>query len=154
MRSSHETKQAMFRVALAAQCAGETYMTANRIAVGLLRTDAFRELADRLQIAPADAISAIEDPNVLSFDECERRVQQDLAERGFDFASKEHQASVQRRPLDPAVKPVFDAILEEHGHLAVPPLELLRRIVNMDPELAARLAEQGLPAEALEGVRL
>ena len=153
MDSSNETKRAMFWVALAAQCAGEAHVTANRIAVGLLRTDAFRKLAERLRIVPADVIVAIEDPHVLSFEECERRVMQDLAAKGLEFASKEHQATVQRRPLEPPVKPVFDEILEEYGHLGVPPMELLRRVVSVEPVLAARLAEQGVTAEALgEGV--
>ena len=145
----------MFWVALAAQYAEETHVTANRIAVGLLRTDAFRKLAERLQIVPADVIAAIEDPHVLPFEECERRVTQDLAGKGMELASKEHQATVQRRPLEPAVEPVIGEILEEYGHLGVPPMELLRRVVLVDPALAGRLAEQGVTVEALgEGVGL
>src|SRR5688572_32315156 len=38
-RDSLETKWAMFWAALAAQCAGETHMTANRIAAALLRSE-------------------------------------------------------------------------------------------------------------------
>jgi hypothetical protein len=150
MDSSNETKWAMFWAALAAQCAGETSVTANRIAVALLRTDSFHRLAERLQLVPADVIAAIEDPRVPSFEECERRVRQELAGKGMELASKEHQATVELRPLEPPMKDVIGAILEEHGHLGVAPMELLRRVVKAEPVIAARLAEQGVTAEAME----
>ncbi|MGZ5459568.1 MAG: hypothetical protein ACXW5U_10880 [Thermoanaerobaculia bacterium] len=41
----------MFWVALAAQCAGETHVTGNRIVVALFRTDSVRELCSRIRAA-------------------------------------------------------------------------------------------------------
>jgi hypothetical protein len=134
----------MLWAAAAAQCAGETYLTGNRIVVSLLRTSAFRELCQRLDVAPADVIGAVEDPPVLSFDECERRVKGDLAVSGLEFASPEHRDSVHLRPLDRAVKGVFDAVLEQHGHLGISPLELLLDLIRADPALEQSLAHQGL----------
>lgn len=147
--SSFETKLAMFWAAAAAQCAGETHLTRNRIVVSVLRTNAVMELCQRLHIAPADVIDAVEDPHALSFEECERRVRRDLAAYGHEFASKEHQASIQLRPLDPGVKEVFHTVMEQHGHLGVSPLELLLDLIRADPALAERLALHGLSADSI-----
>lgn len=149
-RISNETKRAMFWAALAAQHTGETHMTANRIAAALLRTDSIRELCARAQLDLGRLLDAVEDPQVLSFEECERLVWRELEEKGLEFASKEHQASVQRRPLQPEVLPVFSAILDRHGHMAASPLELLRDVLRADAALAARLAPHGLDAEAID----
>ena len=59
-------------------------------------------------------MSVMDDPQTLSFEECERRVMQDLADNGLELGSKAHQDTVVRRPLQPSVKPVFDALLESH----------------------------------------
>jgi hypothetical protein len=139
----------MFWAALAAQCADETHLTRNRIVVSLLRTDAVRQLCQHLQIAPAKVIEAVEDPRALSFEECERRVRSDLAESGLELGSKEHQASVQLRPLDPVVKHVFDTLLERDGQLAVTPLELLLVLLRADPPFAQRVADRGLTVGAI-----
>jgi len=139
----------MFWAAAAAQCAGETHLTGNRIVVALFRTGALRELCERLQIAPAGVIDAVEDPRALSFEECERRVREELAASGLEFASPAHRASVPLRPLDPGVKGVFDAVLERHGHLGVSPLELLLDLIRADPVLAQKLARQGLTAASI-----
>lgn len=148
-RSSSETKLAMLWAAAAAHCAGETQLTGNRIVVSLLRTGAVRELCRRLQIAPAEVIEAVEDPRVLSFEECERRVRGELAGNGHEFASPEHRASVPLRPLDAGVKGVFGAVLERPGHLGVSPLELLLDLIRADPALAQILARQGLTAASI-----
>lgn len=139
----------MFWVAAAAQCAGEICLTENRIVVSLLRTNAFREFCQRLHIAPDEVINAIEDPQALSFEECERRVRRDLAVNGHEFASQEHQASIQLRPLDPSVKGVFHAILEQQGQLGVSPLELLLDLIRTHPSLAQSLALHGLTADSI-----
>jgi hypothetical protein len=154
-RSSHETKVAMFRAALAAQCAGEPYMTANRIVASLLRTDSVRDLCSRAQIDIARVSEVVESSLTLSSEECERIVMRDLAEKGLEFASKEHQASVQLRPLEPRMREMLDDILERHGQLAIPPLELLLLVIRADTALAESLAAHGLTAEligtAIEG---
>lgn len=105
---SHETKLAMFWVALVAQCASETSLTGKRIVASLLRTGSVGEFCSRTQIDSARAFEAVEDRQTLSFEECVRRVRKDLTENGLEFASKEHQASVQLRPLEPGVREVFD----------------------------------------------
>ena len=147
--SSLETKRAMFWAALAAQCAGETHMTANRIVAALLRADTIREFCSRAHIDAARVMEAVEDPQALSFDECERRVRSELAAKGLELASREHQATVQLRPLDPAVRGVFDRVIERHGHIGVSPLELLLDLMRADAALAGRLAPHGLSAEAI-----
>lgn len=146
---SLETKLAMFWVALAAQCAGETHVTAKRIVAALLRTDSVRELCSRKQIDSARLFAAVEEPGTPSFEECQRRVRGDLAEKGLAFASKEHQASVQLRPLDPVAMGVVGAILERDGHLGASPLELLLDLIRADPGLAELLAPHGLDAESI-----
>jgi hypothetical protein len=106
--SSLETKWAMFWAALAAQCAGETHMTANRIVAALLRANTIREFCSRAQIDSARVMNALEDPQRMTFEECERRVRSQLAVHGLELGSREHQATIQSRPLEPAVRGVFD----------------------------------------------
>ena len=139
----------MFRAALAAQCAGEPYMTANRIVASLLRTESVRELCSRAQIDIARVSEVVESSLTLSAEECERIVMKDLAEKGLEFASKEHQASVQLRPLEPHMREMVDDILERHGQLAIPPLELLLHVIRADPALADSIAPWGLTAEVI-----
>jgi hypothetical protein len=148
-RLSHETKLAMFWVALATQCAGERSVTGKRIAASLLRTDSLRELCSRKQIDSARLFVAVEEPGTPSFEECQRRVRSDLAEKGLAFASKEHQATVQPRPLDPIALGVVGAILERDGHLGASPLELLLDLIRADAGLAELLAPHGLDAESI-----
>lgn len=133
----------MFWAALAAQCAGERTVTANRIVAALLRTPSVRALRDS-----ADLFAAVDDPRTLSFAECELRVMQDLVDHSLELGSKEHQATVERRPLEPAVKPVFDALLLEDQFL-VSPLELLLALIRADPALAERLAPHGLTIDTI-----
>ena len=133
-----DTRRAMFWAANAAQCAEERYVTVNRIVAALLRTPSVRALCS------PTAFVAMDDPGTLSFEECERRVMQDLADKGLELGSKEHQATVQRRHLEPSVKPVFDAILERPEQFMISPLELLLALVRADASLAERLAPHGL----------
>lgn len=148
-RYSHEMKRAMFWAALAAQCAGERYVASNRIVASLLRTPSVRELCSRAQIDPARVFGAVDDPQALSFEECEREVMQDLADKGLELGSQEHLASVERRPLEPAMKAVFDAIEQRPDRSAIAPLELLADLIRADPALAERLAAHGLTAGAI-----
>ena len=151
-QSSYETKMAMFWAALAAQCAGEPSVTGSRIVEALVRTNAVGKLCQHLQVDPQGVIDAVEDPQVLSFAECERRVRADLARKDLEFGSKEHQTSVQRRPLEPAVKGVFDAMLERHGNIGASPLELLLDLICATPTIADQLAPLGLTAESISAV--
>jgi hypothetical protein len=139
-----ETKRAMFRAVLAAQCAGEPVVTGRRIVAALLRTESIAAFCSRARIDSARVRDAVDDPATLAFDECERRMEAELAEKGLAFGSKEHQASVQRRPGDPRLKAVFDNIVERHGRLAVAPLELLFALMRADPVLARLLAPHGI----------
>jgi hypothetical protein len=139
----------MFWAALAAECSGETSMTANRIAASLLRTNTLRTFCSRAQIDDALLLSAIDDPQTSSFEECERRVMRKLAEDRIEFGSKEHQATVQRRPLEPVVRRVLDPIIERHGGIGVSPLVLLRDLIRAEPVLAERLAPHGLNLDAI-----
>ena len=148
-RSSHETKVAMFWAALAAQYAGEPDMTANRIVASLLRTDSVRELCSRAQVDIARVSEVVESALTLSSEECERMVMRDLAEKGLELGSKEHQAGVQLRPLEPRMRGVLDEILARHGQLAIPPLELLLHVVRADAALAESMAPHGLDAETI-----
>ena len=141
-----ETRRAMFWAALAAQCAGEPHVTANRIAAALLRTPSISALCTRLQIDSAVVRGAVDDPARPSFSDCEREVSRDLDERGVELGSREHQAIVELRPVDPLVKPVFDAVLKRREQFAIPPLELLLAFIDADPTLAERLAHHGLTA--------
>ena len=137
------------------QCAGETRITARRIAVSLLRTSSLIELLGRLQLELSDVLAAVEDAGTPSYDDCVRRVMSELDERGLEFASAEHQATVERRPLEqPAVKAVFDAILERHGAITVSPVDLLMDLLRADATLAGRLASCGLTIEAIDVARV
>lgn len=131
-----ETNRAMFRAALAAQAAGEPYVSADRIAGSLLHTDAVRDLCSRARIDSAQLLQVFDDPRAPSFEECARRL-------------KEDPSPLPRRPLDPLLKPALDAFLARHGHLAIPPLQLLLEILRADPELATRLASHGLTPEVI-----
>ncbi len=147
--SSLETKWAMFWAALAAQCAGETHMTANRIVAALLRANTIREFCSRTQIDSARVMDALEDPQTLSFEECERRVRNQLAVNGLQLGSRKHQATIQYRPVEPAVRGVLDRVIEQHGQIGVSPLELLLDLIRADSVLAECLAPHGLNAEAI-----
>ena len=139
----------MFRAALAAQSAGETHITAKRIVASLLRANTVREFCSRAQIDSARVFGAVDDPQALSFEECERKVMQDLADKGLELGSKEHQASVERRPLEPAMKAALDALEQRPDHSAIAPLELLVDLIRADSALAERLAAHGLTAGAI-----
>ena len=119
---SQQTKLAMFRAALAAQRAGETHVTQERIVAALLRVDA---VAERFP----HAVEQFGDSPAPSLEEC-----------------RDLMPTVERRPLEPSVKHVFDGILERHGRLAIPPLELLAALMDADPALAARFRGQGFLA--------
>ncbi len=147
--TSYETKLAMFGAAVVAQWADETYVTWNRIIAALLRTVSVGAFLSRARIDAARLLNAIEDPQAPSFEECERAVKRDLAEQSIEFASMEHQARIQLRPLDSVVREVFDAVLERHGQLGVPPLELLRDLLRSVPAFAERLRPHGLDAESI-----
>jgi hypothetical protein len=139
-----ETKRAMFWTALVAQCAGEPVVTGRRIVAALLRTESIAAFCARAGIDSARVRDAVDDPAELPFDECVRRVEAELAEKGLAFASHEHQASVERRPLDPRVKGVFDDMIERHGQLGDTPLEVLFAVMRADPVLAGLLAPYGI----------
>lgn len=147
--ASLETKRAMFRAAVVAQCAGETNVTANRIVAALLRADKITELCARAQIDSAGAMKAVEDPEKQSFEECERRVHHELAGTGVAFGSREHQAAIQFRPLDPVARRVLEPIIGEHEHVAVSPLKLLLDLIRADSVMAQRLAVHGLDATVI-----
>ena len=133
-----DTRRAMFWAGLAAQVAEERYVTTNRIVAALLRTPSVRALCSET------AFAVMDDPQTLSFDECERRVMRDLADKGLELGSKAHQDTVVRRHLEPSVKPVFDALLDRPEQFMVSPLELLVALVRTDDSLAERLAPHGL----------
>jgi hypothetical protein len=144
-----ETRRAMFWAALVAQCSGETHVTASRIAASLLRAGSVRELCERLHIALPGVLDAANDPATLPFEECVRRVEAGVAEQGRELGSKEHQASVQPRPLEPAIEGVFRGVVERHGALSEAPAAFLREILRVDPVLAERLAPHGLTVGAI-----
>lgn len=150
MPRSLETRQALFRAALVAQCAAETHVTTNRIAAALLRTAAVRELCARAQIDPVRLFDAVDDPGALSFEQCERIVTNELARDGVELGSREHQERVQLRPMEPVVREVLDRALERHGRIDVSPPELLRDLIGADRRLAERLAPHGLSAAAFD----
>lgn len=149
MRAPHETKLAMFWVAAVVHCAGETHVTANRIVASLLRTNALRDLCSRAGIDFAGLLRAVDELETPSFAECERRVWKDLADQGIPFLSKENEARIERRPLDPALKPVFDAVFERYNAMTISPAQLLLDMIRADPALAERLAAHGLTAGAI-----
>jgi len=145
-----ETRQALFWTALVVQCAGETHVTASRIAASLLRTSSLIELVEHLRLEPSDVLAAVESAGTPSHEDCVRRVMSDLAGKGLEFASAEHQATVERRPLgQPAVRKVFDAILARHGAITVSPQELFLDLLRTDAALAGRLASRGLTVDAI-----
>lgn len=146
---ARETQMAMFWAALAAQCAGESYVTGSRIVASLLRTRSVERFCARAQIDSARVRDAVDEPHTLSFDECERRVRTELAAQDLEFASREHQAGVRLRPLEPAVRDVFYALLDLHGRLGVPPLELLRDVLRADTALAQRLTPHGVTVDSI-----
>jgi hypothetical protein len=104
----------------------------------------------REQIESARVLEALEDdPSRLSFDECERRVRNRLADQGVEFGSNEHRGTIQYRPVEPIVREVLDKVVEQHGNMGISPLELLLILIRADPALAERLAQRGLRADAI-----
>ena len=142
-----ESKRAMFMAALAAQHAGEACVTRSRVVAALLRTPSISEFCTRAKIDSARVIDDIDDPQALSFAECERNLLRECALKGFRWGSREHMATVVLRPLDPVVKRVIDGILFEPPHLNIEPLKLLLRIIQVDQAMAECLAGHGLTAE-------
>lgn len=132
-QSSLETRRAMYRAALAAQIAGESYVSGDRIIGSLLRTDGVREFCLRAAVDSARVLEAIGDAQSPSFEECEQRAKSGPA--------------LQLLPLDPFLKPVFDAVLHREGQFAISPLALLLEILRVHAALATRLAPYGLTAE-------
>lgn len=148
---AHETKLAMFCAAVVADCADETYVTGRRLVASLVRTASVRAFCSRAEIDLAPVFAAVDDPEQLSFAECERRVWRDLSERGVEFASNEHAAGIQerKRPLEPTVRGVIDAVIDRYGQLGAPPLELLLDLIRLDPALVGCLSPHGLTAESI-----
>jgi hypothetical protein len=62
------------------------------------RTVSVGEFFSRARIDAARVFDIVEDPQMPSFDECEREVKRELAEQGIEFASMEHQARIQLGP--------------------------------------------------------
>jgi hypothetical protein len=135
VRYAAETRRALFRALLAARCAGEPVVSRNRVVVALLMAAG---VADAL-------IEEIEDPNAISFDECQRRAAEEVARSGFAFGSREHIAAVRPLPVDPEAERPLRALLEQHPHPEIMPLDALRALLRADPALAARLARRGFP---------
>jgi len=52
-------------------------------------------------------------------------VEAGVAEKGWEVGSQQHWASVQLRPLDPAIRDVVDGIIEREGALSEASLQLL-----------------------------
>lgn len=128
----------MFWALLAARTAGETEVSAGRIAAALLRSD---DLA-----AWSHLVRTMEDPKSLSLDDCVRRVTDDLGARGIELGSPEHLGSVRPLPLDAAVRRAVDRIMSrgDAGEI-VTPVELFRALLAADPELARRWGDGSLP---------
>lgn len=146
---SLESRRAFFRAALAAQCAGETHVMQRRVIAALLRTDSVRDFCARAQIDSARVMGAADGAGALPFHECERRVNEELAEQHIALGSSEHRAAVRLRPLDPRVRAVVDALIERDGCIDVSPLQLLLDLLRADPAIAAELALAGLRLEDL-----
>ncbi|MDQ3282612.1 MAG: hypothetical protein M3Q69_14520 [Acidobacteriota bacterium] len=134
---SSQTKRALLRAALVAQTAGEDVIRAHRVAAALLRTASCVEFCARAQIDCAAACRRADDPGAAPFDTVDRALEREAVE------------SLRMRPFEPRLKDVFDGVLEGHGEIAVPPLQLLSQILRGDSELAARLSEYGVTAEAI-----
>ena len=138
-RSSHETKRAMFRVALVVQYANEPQVTRERIVASFLSSAG---------IAP-EIIRAMEGPQAISFIDALHAVKTQLAEKGIAFASKEHLDSVQPRPLEPSVLAAFNTVMHREDERPMTLLEFLLELMRTNPELTARLAATGLDETAL-----
>lgn len=127
---SLETKWAMSQAARAAQCAGEPTVTARRIAAALLSADSVREFCARARIDSARVLEVLGDT-------CDNE------------ARSPELGSIQQRPLDPTVRLLLDPIIKRHGHVIVPPLELLRNLIRSDQVVAELVAPYGLDADVL-----
>lgn len=144
-----QSKRAMLWSTLAAQYAGEPYVTRSRIVAALLRTESAAGLSSRANIDLAALLEAVDDPGTLSFCECERVVHDDLAAKGLVLGSAEQFATVRLRPIDPAIRSTLDAVIDRYGYMGASPIELLLAFVEQDPAFAARLATHGLTVETL-----
>ena len=135
--ASTETKRALLRAALNAQAAGEEEIGASRIAAALLRTMSSADFCERMQIDSTRVCAAADDPDAPSFDECDRAVRDKSLE------------DLRLRPFAATVASVVDRVVGRHGHVAVPPLQLLYEIVRANLDVASRLSAEGLTAEVI-----
>lgn len=69
-RPSVELRQVLFWALAAAQCAGETQVSRNRLIIALLRSQSIADHFEPSHTAPGELIAAIEDPARIPFDEC------------------------------------------------------------------------------------
>lgn len=114
---SSETRQALFWALLVAHCAGETTVTRNRIVSALLRAPSI-----------AESHIAHEAPQTPSFDDCVRRIREELARSGYELGSREHLASVRPLPIEENVQSLLRAVAQNGGEGEVTPLELLSEL--------------------------
>jgi hypothetical protein len=112
----------------------------DRILVSLLRTESVAEHLAKARVELTTAIRAVEDVQVFSFEECTRRILEDLSSKGLAVGSKEHLSSVERLPFENSVKTAFDDVLERNtSPETVTSLELLLALLRTEPALAAQL---------------
>lgn len=108
-----------------------------------------RAFCVRAGLDQASLRDALQTAHTPSFDECERRVQQELAEAGVGFGSERHRARVHYRPVDEATRRALDPIIQREGAIRLSPVALLLELVLTDPRIAERLASRGLTADVL-----
>ncbi len=147
--SARETLQAMFCAAVVAQSCDEPSISTNRLVASLLRAGSVQQFCSRTNLDLARLLLAADDPSSASYEDCVLRVKRQLADAGIEFASEAHRASLDLRPLAPAVKRALDPLVEQRGRIAISPLHLLRDLLDSDPELANRLKPLRLDANAI-----
>lgn len=147
---AHETKIAMFRAAVAADFAGETYMSPSRVAAALIRTNAVEVFCGYERIGTPALINAADEPGEQPLADCERAAKLALAAQGTTFGSPEHRRGIRPRPMAESLRREFDALLHCRRRAPVGPVELLSAVLRADAALARRLASAGLTAAAIE----
>jgi uncharacterized heparinase superfamily protein len=148
-RHRRETYLATFWAGAVAGVAGEPETATRRVVAALLRTPSVVKFCAHAGLNHAELLESVEDPQAMRFEACQRNFEQEFERKGIAVPSNECLAVHKPPPADAVMRQIMTRIIEQHGHVGIPPLELLLDILRADRSLADRLAAHGLDESAI-----